>query len=492
MVDAFESGSMNPWPHKFAITDRIDDFVEKYSSHPGLVEKGSNLDEEVSVAGRVMLKRKAGRMLIFYDLMGLQAKLQVISSRASYEGEDYDESQSVINRGDIIGIVGFPSRSRRGEFSITAKRILLLSPCLHMLPKGPSAFSDTKLRFRKRYLDFIISPESRRKMLVRSQTTAIIRRELGLQGFMEVETPIFNPVKGGASAKPFTTHHNSLDMEMFLRIAPELYLKMLIVGGLERVFEIGKSFRNESIDHTHMPEFTTMECYCAFMDYFDLMVLTENLISKIVKEVTGSYVLTYASKDSEPVEMDFSPPWKRIPMISTIEERAGITFPRPLNCPEAKEVARAAVLAAGIELEEPHTMTRMLDALTEHYIEGREPNPIFVIDHPQIMSPLAKYHRDSPDLTERFEAHVLPFEIANAYTELNNPIVQRENFEAQVRDKMDGDGEAMEYDEVFCQALEHGLPPTGGLGIGIDRLVMLLTNSYNIKEVISFPMSRKE
>ena len=500
MLKLREDKVLDPWPHTFEISMRLDDFVEKYSNDPRVSEKDSHLEEEVHhIGGRVMLKRKSGKNLIFYSLQGMLKTVQVVCVSGNWKAEsDFTMINGYINRGDIIGVIGFPGRTKTGEFSLFATEVILLSPCLQQLPKGPAAFSDSELRFRKRFLDFIINERSRSIIITRHKVVKYMREYFYDHGFIEIETPIFNTVKGGATAKPFITHHNSLNRDLYLRIAPELYHKMLIVGGLERVFEIGKSFRNESIDLTHMPEFTSMECYCAFWDYNDQMKFCENMISSLVKDLTGSYVIHYVGKQDKdgvahPVDIDFTPPWKRVPLIPAIEEAIGKKFPRPLDGEEALEFGKQVLKERGLldQLPLPHTMNRIIDFLCGEYVEGKDPNPIMVIDHPRLMSPLTKYHRDDPELTERFEVHVAPFEIANAYTELNNPVVQRENFKRQEEEKK-CDDEAMVTDETFCQSLEHALPPTGGLGIGIDRLVMLVANVNNIKEVITFPLNRDE
>jgi len=319
-----------------------------------------------------------------------------------------------------------------------------------------------------------------------------IRNYLNEQGFLEVETPVLNMIPGGASAKPFINYHNELERNLFMRVATELYLKMLVVGGLERVYEIGKNFRNEGIDLTHNPEFTAVEFYMAFADYNDLMRMTEELITRIVLKIFGKLKVKFNKSDGSEVEIDFTPPYPRIPLISTLEKKLNITFPRPLDSESTRLFLVDLCEKHNLEANPP-TTARMIDKLVGEYIECDILNPGFICDHPQIMSPLAKYHRSEPELTERFELFIVNKEVCNAYTELNNPFVQREMFESQSKAKNQGDDEAQPYDEDFCKSLEYGLPPTGGWGMGIDRLTMFLTNNSSIKEVIMFPaMKPKE
>lgn len=306
---------------------------------------------------------------------------------------------------------------------------------------------------------------------------------------------MMNMIAGGAAARPFVTHHNDLNMRLFMRIAPELYLKKLVVGGLNRVYEIGKQFRNEGIDLTHNPEFTTCEFYMAYKDYYDLMEITENMLSGMVYELTnGSYKIKYHADglDKDPIEIDFTPPFRRIDMIEGLEEMAGLSIPKDLTSAEANQYLKDACLKYEIKCPPPETTARLLDKLVGHFLEETCVNPTFIINHPEIMSPLAKWHRTKPGLTERFELFINKHELANAYTELNDPVVQRQRFADQLKDRQSGDDEAMALDETFCTALEYGLPPTAGWGLGIDRLTMLLTDSQNIKEVLLFPAMKPQ
>lgn len=496
-IDALrQSKTPNPYPHKFHVTTKVDEFVNKYQ---GLARGEIKKDEEVSVAGRVHTLRAAGSKLRFYVLHQEGKTVQIMAQGQDNEG-DWG-IHDLIRRGDVIGIRGYPGRTEpkkggEGELSVFCKELVLLTPSLHMLPTHQSGFKDVETRFRQRYLDLIMNDSTRERFIVRSKIIQYIRKFLDNKDFIEVETPMMNIIAGGATAKPFVTHHNDLNLDMYMRIAPELYLKQLVVGGMERVYEIGRQFRNEGIDQTHNPEFTTCEFYEAYADVYDLMETTELLFSEMVKEITGDYKIEYQPQgpEGETLTIDFSRPWKRLDIIGTLEEKLGVKFPPgdQLHTAETNQFLQEQLKKVGLTCTPPLTNARMLDKLIGDYLEDSCINPTFVYGHPEMMSPLAKYSRDRPGICERFEVFVATKEICNAYTELNDPFDQRQRFEEQARQKDAGDDEAQLVDETFCTALEYGLPPTAGWGCGVDRLTMFLTNSNTIKEVLLFPAMKPE
>jgi lysyl-tRNA synthetase class 2 len=500
LINTLEKGTkLNPYPHKFNVDLDLPSFRERYE---GMASQAKDADTLVSIAGRIANVRSSSGKLVFYTIQGDGVTLQAMCSLNDHDAgeESFYEIHGLLRRGDIVGMRGNPGKTKTGELSIFPTSVTLLSPCLRMLPKArgdKSGLTSQDTRYRKRYLDLICNKESRNVFATRAKCINYIRRFLDIRNFLEVETPILNMIPGGATARPFETVHNELKMQMFMRIAPELYLKTLIVGGLDRVYEIGRQFRNEGMDMTHNPEFTTCEFYMAYADYNDLMDMTEEMLRGMVKEITGSYKLTYHPNrgpdgPGEPIVVDFEPPFERIPMVAGIEERGGFKIP-PIDTDEARVFLDKKCKELEIDCSSPRSTARLLDKLVEHFIESSIcERPTFITDHPELMSPLAKYHRSSKGMTERFELFINGKELCNAYTELNNPRVQRERFAEQAQQKAAGDDEAQFMDENFCEAMEYGLPPTGGWGLGIDRLTMFLTDNNTIKEVLLFPAMKPE
>ncbi len=454
--------------------------IEKYdyTHHSETIkEEFEELEEkEVSVAGRIMSRRGHGKVC-FMDIQDSKGKIQIFVKMNAI-GEEAYKNLGLLDLGDIIGVKGEVFKTKTGEVSIRAKEIVLLSKSLQILPEKFHGLKDQDLRYRQRYVDLIVNPEVKETFILRSKIIKAVREYLDDREFLEVDTPILNTIAGGANARPFITHHNTLDIDMYLRIANELYLKRLIVGGFEKVYEMGRMFRNEGMSYKHNPEFTNIELYQAYADYEDMMVLTEELIAYVAEKTLGGTKINYQGK-----EIDLTPPWRRITMIDAIKEYAGVDFNTIDTDEEAVEIAKAK----GLEVKAGMKRGNVISEMFEEFCEQHLVQPTFVTQHPVEISPLAKRNAEDPRLTNRFEAFINTWEIANAFSELNDPIDQKERFLEQARQREEGDAEAHMMDMDFVNALEVGLPPTGGLGIGIDRLIIILTDQPTIRDVILFP-----
>jgi len=453
----------------------VSEVKEKYDMNPE--------DVEVSVAGRVITLRPMGKAL-FAHLQDATGKLQIYLRQDIMGEASFKDFEEIVDPGDLLGVRGRLFRTNTGELTVEVKEWFLLAKSLHPLPEKWHGLKDVEVRYRQRYLDLIANEHARRVFFLRSRLISEIRRFLDSRGFLEVETPILQPIASGANAKPFITYHNYLEQNLYLRIAPELYLKRLIVGGINRVYELGKNFRNEGVDTTHNPEFTMLEFYCAYWDYRDLMVFTEELFSYLLNQLVGGLKITCQGKG-----LDFTPPFKRYRYFELLEEKTGKDKDFFLRDVEG---LRRLAKEVGVPKAETLTHAKLIDKVFDLLVEDELWGPCFVIDFPKLLSPLAKIHREDPDLVERFELFVAGKEIANAYTELNDPVEQKERFLEQLKEKEMGDEEAMSMDEDFIRALEYGMPPTAGEGIGIDRLVMLLADVDSIREVILFPALRQK
>lgn len=436
-------------------------------------------EEEVKIAGRIMTKRGKGKAG-FAHIQDLEGQIQIYVRKDAVGDEQY-ELFTMSDIGDIIGVIGTVFKTKVGELSIRAKKFIILSKALRPLPDKFHGLKDVEQRYRQRYVDLIMNPNVKQTFLTRSKIIQSMRRYLNSHGYLEVETPMMHTIPGGAAARPFVTHHNALDMDLYMRIAIELHLKRLIVGGFEKVYEIGRVFRNEGISTRHNPEFTMIELYEAYADYEDIMELTENLVAHIAGDVLGTTTVTYGE-----YEIDLKPKWTRLHMVDAIKQYVGVDFWKNVSDDEAKQLAKKH----GVEIKETMTYGHIVNEFFEQLVEEKLIQPTFIYGHPVEISPLAKKNKRDPRFTDRFELFIVAREHANAFTELNDPIDQRERFEAQVKERAQGNDEAHLMDEDFLESLEYGMPPTGGLGIGIDRLVMLLTNAPSIRDVLLFPHMR--
>ncbi|WP_449036362.1 lysine--tRNA ligase [Peptostreptococcus stomatis] len=452
---------------KYDVTHHSNEVVDNYDSLEG---------QKVSLAGRIMSKRIMGKAS-FMHLQDQNGRIQAYVKRDDIGTDEYKLFKTY-DIGDIVGIEGFVFKTKTEEVSVHVEKLVLLSKSLQVLPEKYHGLKDVDLRYRQRYVDLIVNPEVKDAFLTRTKALKALRSYLDERGFLEVETPILNTIAGGANARPFITHHNTLDIPMYLRIANELYLKRLIVGGFDKVYEMGRMFRNEGMDMKHNPEYTAIELYQAYADYKDMMDITENVISHMAQVATGSMKINYQG-----TEIDFTPPWKRMTMEECVKEYAGVDFSEINTDEEALAIAREK----GIEITPGMRRGEVINAFFEEFGEDKLIQPTFITHHPVEVSPLAKRNVEDPRRTDRFEAFANKWELANAFSELNDPIDQRGRFEDQVRKRELGDDEACEMDEDFINALEVGLPPTGGLGIGIDRVIMLLTDSTTIRDVLLFP-----
>jgi lysyl-tRNA synthetase, class II len=481
--DALRNAGINPYPYSFDRNAYSREIVESF--------KDDQPQRDVAIAGRIMSLRRMGKAS-FFHLEDPQGRIQVYLRKDDI-GPSYDTFK-LLDIGDIVGVEGFVFRTKMGEISVHARSLTLLAKSLRPLPIAKEKvdeqgnktvydpFSDKELRYRQRYVDLVVNPQVREVFIKRSKILSTIRRVLDERGYLEVETPVLQPQYGGAFARPFITHHNALDVDLYLRIADELYLKRLIVGGYEGVYEFAKDFRNEGMDRTHNPEFTMLEVYVALKDYVWMMGLVEEMISQVAQAVNGSLKVQHGSH-----EIDFTPPWKRLTMFDAIKEYTGVDI-RGMD----EAALRAATKSLHVEVEPTAGAGTIIDEIFSEKVEHHLIQPTFITDYPLSMSPLAKRHRSEEGLVERFEAYCNGQEICNAFSELNDPLDQRARFEEQMRNRARGEEEIQPLDEDFLRALEYGMPPTAGLGIGVDRLTMLMTGRDSIRDVIFFPQMKPE
>ncbi len=469
-LENLQTQGLNPYGGKFIVTHKNQEILDKFAELE---------NAPVAIAGRLMAKRTHGKAS-FGNLQDLTGQIQIYV-RKDDVGEEAYESFLRTDLGDILGIEGTVFKTRRGEISIAVQKATMLAKSLRPLPEKWHGLKDVDLRYRQRYLDLIVNPEVKQVFIQRSRIIQSLRQQLDDWNFLEVETPMMQTIAGGATARPFITHHNALNMDLFLRIAPELFLKRLLVGGLEKVYEINRNFRNEGISTKHNPEFTMIELYQAYADYEDMMALAEQLISNLAGELHGTTIIPYQGK-----MIDLTPPWTRLTMLESIEKYVGLDFTKL----ETDAEARAAAKGLNLDIDATATKGMIINEVFEEFVEPRLVQPTFIINHPIEVSPLAKRNAEDPRFTDRFEVFIAGREMANAFSELNDPLDQRNRFQLQVEKRAAGDQEAHMMDEDYLQALEYGMPPAGGMGIGVDRLVMLLTDSASIRDVILFPTMR--
>nr|WP_255617565.1 lysine--tRNA ligase [Synechococcus sp. MU1650] len=479
---ALKELGQGPYALTFNPSHRMAELQQTHADLP----KGEERDVSVSVAGRVMTRRVMGK-LAFFTLADETGSIQLFLEKAGLEAQQegwFKQITSLVDSGDWLGVTGTLRRTDRGELSVKVSDWRMLTKALQPLPDKWHGLADVEKRYRQRYLDLVVSPDSRETFRRRARLVSGIRRWLDQRDFLEIETPVLQSEPGGADARPFETHHNALDLPLTLRIATELHLKRLVVGGFERVYELGRIFRNEGVSTRHNPEFTSVEVYQAYSDYIGMMELTEQMVSAVCQEVCGTTTITYQG-----IEIDLAPPWRRVTMHDLVQEATGLDF----TSFSSRAAAAAAMTAQGLHAPElADSVGRLLNEAFEQAVETTLIQPTFVTDYPVEISPLARPHRSKPGLVERFELFIVGREHANAFSELTDPVDQRQRLEAQQERKAAGDLEAQGLDEDFVTALEVGMPPTGGLGIGIDRLVMLLTDSPSIRDVIAFPLLKPE
>lgn len=478
-LDKLRALGIDPFGHRYERSHTAQSIVDAYGAKEK--EELEELGIVVRLAGRIMQKRGQGKAG-FSHIQDLSGRIQIYV-RQDAVGENRYEAFDMLDIGDMIGVEGTVFKTKTGEITVKVKQLEVLTKSLYPLPEKFHGLKDVETRYRQRYVDLIVNPEVQKTFITRSRIIRSMRRYLDDRGYLEVETPTLHAIAGGAAARPFETHHNALDMELFMRIAIELHLKRLIVGGMEKVYEIGRVYRNEGISTRHNPEFTMIELYEAYADYKDIMALTENLIAHIAEEVLGATKVMYQGQ-----EVDLGTPWRRVHMVDAIKEVTGVDF-----WPEmSDEAALALAREHKVPVEPTMTYGHIVNQFFEHFVEETLIQPTFVTGHPVAISPLARKNDADPRFTDRFELFIVAREHANAFTELNDPIDQRQRFEQQLVERAQGNDEAHEMDEDFVRALEYGMPPTGGLGIGIDRLVMLLTDSPSIRDVLLFPLMREK